>query len=135
MQDVTGRFTSPDNLLNLFQVEYASAAGVTGDYNNNGTVDAADYVVWRKNLNTSTTLPNDSTPGTVNQADYDIWRANFGRTPGAGSALLASDSSSSVPEPATAAMLLMGLVAIRYRACRHTSLSCSALRETVGQSG
>ena len=25
-----------------------AAAGVPGDYNHNGTVDAADYVVWRK---------------------------------------------------------------------------------------
>jgi hypothetical protein len=49
-----------------------------GDYNDNGTVDAADYAVWRNALNTMTTLPNDQTPGTVDQADYDVWKANFG---------------------------------------------------------
>ena len=26
-------------------------AGINGDYNNNGIVDAADYVVWRNRLN------------------------------------------------------------------------------------
>ena len=39
------------------------SAGVPGDYNNNGTVDAADYVLAQNN-NTATTLPNDATPGT-----------------------------------------------------------------------
>jgi hypothetical protein len=47
--------------------------GATGDYNNNGVVDAADYVLWRK----GGTLQNDPTPG-VQPADYGVWRANFG---------------------------------------------------------
>jgi hypothetical protein len=49
--------------------------GPTGDYNNNGVVDAADYVLWRK----GGTLQNDPTPG-VQPADYDVWRANFGKS-------------------------------------------------------
>jgi hypothetical protein len=53
-----------------------------GDYNNNGTVDAADYVLWRD----GGPLANEvDTPGTVNQADYTEWRARFGN-PGSGSA-------------------------------------------------
>jgi hypothetical protein len=79
------------------------SVGVTGDYNDNGVVDAADYVAWRNANNTSTVLPNDSTPGTVNQADYDVWRASFGRTSGAGAAL----ASAAVPEPSSAAILLL----------------------------
>ena len=58
------------------------AAATAGDYNANGTVDAADYTVWRDKLGSSTTLPNDSTPGTVVQADYDVWKSNFGMTGG-----------------------------------------------------
>ena len=42
---------------------------LTGDYNVNGTVDAADYVVWRK-----------GSGGTFTPADYGVWRANFGAT-------------------------------------------------------
>lgn len=54
---------------------------VFGDYNQNGVVDAADYVVWRK------TLANSVTPfsgadgdgdGVVDQDDYGVWRAHFG---------------------------------------------------------
>ncbi len=73
-------------------------AGVTGDYNNNGTVDAADYVVWRDNLNSSNTLPNDPTPGMVTQEDYTHWRAHFGETAGGGAS---SGQAAAVPEPGT----------------------------------
>jgi hypothetical protein len=79
---------------------------LTGDYNSNGVVDAADYVTWRNNLNQSVTLPNDSTPGTVTTADYNVWRANFGKTADVGGPL---GSGAAVPEPAT--LLLVTLAA------------------------
>ena len=47
--------------------------------------------------------------GTVNQADYDLWRSKFrqGRTPpGSGAAL--AFSTASVPEPASGILLLLG---------------------------
>jgi hypothetical protein len=110
MEDVKGRITTFDNLLNVLPVEFVTAAGITGDYSNNGVVDAADYVIWRDNLNTANTLPNDSTPGTVNQADYDAWRTNFGRTSGSGASQL-SGAASAVPEPATVLLLLMAAAA------------------------
>jgi hypothetical protein len=135
MEDVTGRFSTPDSLLNLLQVQFVTAAGVTGDYNNNGVVDAADYVVWRKNVNTATTLPNDSTPGTVNQADYEAWRANFGRTPGSASSLLGSAASSAqVPEPDTVSLLLLAMAAIASRRRGAASVSGSPRRQAMDKS-
>ena len=48
-----------------------SATVPAGDYNNNGAVDAADYVVWRD----GGPLQNETASiGTVDQADYDEWR-------------------------------------------------------------
>ena len=45
-----------------------------GDYNADGKVDAADYVVWRKKLGSGTSLGNgDDTPG-VGYDDYARWR-------------------------------------------------------------
>ncbi len=44
------------------------AAGLAGDYNCDGIVNAADYVVWRKSIGTA--------------SEYEAWRANFGATPG-----------------------------------------------------
>ncbi|HVT29348.1 MAG TPA: PEP-CTERM sorting domain-containing protein [Lacipirellulaceae bacterium] len=66
-------------VFDYYEVKSANAPA-NGDYNNDGVVDGADYVVWRKNLGASVTLPNDATPGTVTQADYDDWRANFAST-------------------------------------------------------
>jgi hypothetical protein len=70
-------------------------AGVPGDYNNNGVVDASDYVIWRN----GGPLQNEVsgvTSGNVTPEDYDAWRARFGNTSGSG-----AGSGSAVPEPAT----------------------------------
>jgi hypothetical protein len=60
----------------------AESTGLVGDYNGNGIVDAADYIVWRKNQGTTHMLPNDSIGGTIGAAQYDQWRAHFGQTAG-----------------------------------------------------
>jgi hypothetical protein len=69
---------------------------VPGDYNSDGTLDAADYTVWRDNLGNRVQLPNDDTPG-VDVDDYDRWKANFGST----AAEIASHSAlrTAIPEP------------------------------------
>jgi hypothetical protein len=73
-----------------------AAAGVAGDYNGNGIVDAADYVMWRNGDS-----PDDT------QAGYDLWRSRFGATSGSGSGL----GAAGVPEPASLVLLLLGLMA------------------------
>ena len=84
-------------------------SALLGDYNGDGTVDAADYVVWRKGLGT-----------TYTQDDYNTWRANFGATLGSGSSsafpLPPSPFDSAVPEPSAfvlAAMSAAGLLLLR----------------------
>jgi hypothetical protein len=72
---------------------------VPGDYNGNGKVDAADYVVWR---NGGPLLNEVDTPGTINAQDYTEWRSRFGN-PGSGGGLGAA-----VPEPPT--FLMIGLI-------------------------
>ena len=75
---------------------YAAAAGLPGDFNNDGKVDSADYATWRKN-SANASLPNDG--GAITQAArYTLWRSNFGTPSGAGTAL----SGGAVPEPGTA---------------------------------
>jgi hypothetical protein len=84
-----------------FLEELPIAKLVPGDYNNSGTVDAADYVVWRNNKGAGS-LPNEGgiSPGTIDAADYNYWRSRFGVQAifgaGAGSGLGASVA---VPEP------------------------------------
>ena len=48
------------------------AAGLPGDYSDDGMVNAADYTVWWDDLGLAITLPNDETPGTVDQVDYVV---------------------------------------------------------------
>jgi len=86
------------------KVDYLAAAMamLLGDYNENGVVDAADYVVWRNNFGSPTALPNDNSDG-VGQDDYTRWRANFGKSLSSGSASL----SAAAPEPSATAMLLV----------------------------
>jgi mannan endo-1,4-beta-mannosidase len=81
-----------------------SFAALPGDYNGNGTVDAADYTAWRDAMTAgATALPNDPTPGTVDETDFMYWRAHFGDVLGSG----ADAGQVAVPEPAAA--LLAGL--------------------------
>jgi hypothetical protein len=83
-----------------------AAPGLPGDYNQNGIVDAADYVLWRRGNGTIYT-----------QSDYNLWRATFGQTvPGSGSGS-SHVTQANVPEPATALLVAIGgaVVAIRRR--------------------
>jgi hypothetical protein len=123
VQDLALRFLTAEGTLRPGTVSYISEpGGVFGDYNGNGTVDAADYVAWRNALNTNTTLPNDSTPGTVTPEDYTVWRANFGRTGGAAAAVA---GSATVPEPSSLMFVLSAclvLCARRQRAMGSASV-------------
>jgi hypothetical protein len=52
-----------------------------GDFNLDGTVDAADEVVWRETEGSKTDLRADGNrDGRVDQADYNVWRSHFGQT-------------------------------------------------------
>lgn len=75
-------------------------AGVPGDFNNNGVVDAGDYVLWRKGGPLANQVDD---PNTVNQQDYEDWRARFGNPPGSGSGL----GASTIPEPATFVLYML----------------------------
>ena len=91
--------------INNFVLLPPVAPGVAGDYNGNGVVDAADYVLWRN----GGPLQNEvNTPGVVDASDYDAWRARFGNTSGSGSSL----GGGAVPEPSTIALAFFGLFAI-----------------------
>ncbi len=88
-------------------VTYISGpAGVMGDYNNNGAVDAADYVLWRNNG----PLQNEGvTPGTVTPEDYNFWRSRFGLMSGVGA------GPAAVPEPAAISITILFAAALLVR--------------------
>lgn len=72
-----------------------TAPVLDGDYNSDGTVDAADYIVWRK---------SDGS-----QSGYNTWRQSFGESMTAAGAIVGSHAGAyAVPEPGS---LLLGLMA------------------------
>jgi hypothetical protein len=83
------------------------------DYNLNGRVDAADFALWRKTFGQvgSGLAADGNNNGSIDQGDYDLWRMHFGQIvpPSAGQSSGASDglSTSSVPEPASAGLLVI----------------------------
>ena len=65
-----------------------SSTSAAGDFNNNGTVDAADYAQWRNSAGGNTALPNDRGLGTpIGNPHYDLWEAGFGNSGGGGNTL------------------------------------------------
>ncbi len=88
------------DLLNAFLYEMPAysvstirltAVGLAGDYNGDGTVNAADYTLWRD---------TDGTP-----AGYQAWRDNYGAT----------TVGSAVPEPGGVALLAALAIGFGYR--------------------
>jgi hypothetical protein len=86
-----------------FSIDMPGGGGVLGDYNDNGVVDAADYVLWR---NGGPLANEGDNPGTVEQADYEFWRSRFGAASGSGSVQAA------VPEPGTLLASVAGLFGV-----------------------
>jgi hypothetical protein len=65
-----------------FQLTFAPS-DLHGDYNRDGRVNAADYVLWRNTLGDSVSTAYAGADGNgnlvVDQPDYRIWKENFGR--------------------------------------------------------
>jgi hypothetical protein len=102
--DINAAYGTPGDVFVIPLSGLVVPGNISGDYNNSGTVDGADYVAWRNVVGTSTTLPNDPLGGTIGTPQYNQLRANFGKTNNSqGSAALAS-----VPEPSCAVLLILG---------------------------
>jgi probable HAF family extracellular repeat protein len=97
--------TSHPNIFGSYEV-IPDQTSLLGDYNNNGTVDAADYTVWRDGLGSTYTM-----------ADYDVWKSHFGQSLGSG-AIGSASALPAIPEPTSLALLLSitGLIIpVRHR--------------------
>jgi hypothetical protein len=76
--------------------DLSTLINVPGDFNEDGIVDAADYVVWRK------------TDGTA--SGYSEWRENFGQNANGGGG--AVEPIVAVPEPSAIVSVAAGLIAL-----------------------
>lgn len=91
------------------QIQYVSS-GLPGDFDHDGDVDGADFLVWQRG----------ESPGGATSGDLALWEANFG-APYNGAATAAAG----VPEPATLALLAVGAVLLAvFRRNRLKWYSC-----------
>jgi hypothetical protein len=89
-----------------------SGPALPGDYNLNHVVDAGDYVLWRKTVNTNVSPvyagADGDGNGVINGSDYTVWRLHFGNTGAAGEGTAVEVSSDS-DKPASAPLALFDI--------------------------
>jgi hypothetical protein len=93
------------DVINLdFGNRQLPVVALAGDYNRDGTVNAADLVVWRKTLGAQVTPfsgADGNGNGLIDEADYEVWRSHFGQTlppPAAGRGVANLVDPSAAPE-------------------------------------
>jgi hypothetical protein len=103
----------------------------SGDYNNDGIVDAADYTVWRNTLGQNADPEGSGADGNANGeidgGDYLFWKERYGDVVplGTGSGGLAT-----VPEPSALALSIMGcflILSTRHRPRGRAGLRAAAM--------
>lgn len=95
--------TSVDGTLGVDNLTLAGPMLLSGDYNDDGVVDTADYAAWRDNLGgPAGTLPNDTHDGPIGSDQYAAWRAAYGA---------AATPAAAAPEPSGRALFLLAATA------------------------
>ena len=91
----------------------AMSPGLSGDYNGNLKVDAADYAIWRKHsglMSGATAAEGDGNgDGEVDTSDLRLWQAQYGESIAASAGGI---GTSSVPEPGSILLALVGGLAM-----------------------
>jgi probable HAF family extracellular repeat protein len=109
-----GQITGQGLIGGQYHAYLLTPISLPGDFNHDGSVDAADYVVWRKGVGVAPTPDN-----------YNLWRANFGQTAGSGSGATGFDSAiATVPEPTTQTTFVAAIMLML--ACQRASTGSAA---------
>jgi serpin B len=84
-----GRIDDPTQTANELKPTFvpsvvpATAPALLGDYNVSGTVDAADYALWRATRGNTVTAfsgADGNGNGLIDRPDFQVWQSNFGAT-------------------------------------------------------
>ena len=125
--------------MGAFEFQSVVVFTLVGDYNSNGTVDAADYTVLRDTMGSTTDMRADGNGNhVIDEGDFLMWRSHFGEVmPLGGGAAAASASAQPVPAPsatATVAPILEAEVSAQASAVAPVeSAEASFSRQVGGQ--
>jgi hypothetical protein len=110
---VAGSFSHVNPLTSMIVRTNLMTNMADADYNNDGTVNAADYTIWRNTLGSTTMLDADGSgpsgvpDNLIDNFDYLFWKEHYGETvPGSG----AISGDLTVPEPNSAWLLAFGTI-------------------------
>jgi hypothetical protein len=101
---------------------------VAGDYDQDGDVDAADYVVWRDALEQGGPGRADGDHnGLTDAADYEVWRTHFGQLVPTG-----EPPTGAIPEPPTLMFAAVAVAWYRLYVAQRRTRSVFAPRGSIG---
>jgi uncharacterized lipoprotein YddW (UPF0748 family) len=110
-----------------------AAAPLAGDYNDDGAVDAADYAVWRAMFSQQVSPgigADGNGSGQIDAGDYVVWRRQMNSL-----ATGLSSGGTSIPEPATANLVLLALAGWLWsRGCKLRELRRAELQKPASKS-
>ncbi|MEM8946825.1 MAG: hypothetical protein AAGD11_16745 [Planctomycetota bacterium] len=107
-----------DNIV----IEGITILAEDADFDQDGDVDGADFLVWQRGVGTGTSLADGDAngDGQVDGSDLAVWQSQYANT-----ALMAQQAVAAVPEPTTTALMVSALSLVltgRRVANRHPHL-------------
>lgn len=124
-QTIPIRLVNPTTPVNQFNVSGPGNPAVTSivagsltigasadaDFNDDGQVDGADFLLWQRTLGTEAPDVDASGNGIVDAADLTAWRAAYGAT-------MINAAATAVPEPSASALAILTAATLRCGARR-----------------
>ncbi len=111
--------------LNQLILSHFQSSSSSGDFNGDGNVDAADFVIWRRGI----------ADGTMSTSEYDEWRTHFGKV---STIQINLTGESPVPEPPQSVFLLVAASIVHTRVRRSKrgidAVSKPSAKGTIGES-
>ncbi|MBN2559922.1 MAG: hypothetical protein JXQ75_03205, partial [Phycisphaerae bacterium] len=95
-----GDYFTVTGVYNAANYTLTADVGLPGDFDGDGDVDGADFLMWQRG----------ESPSPLSTSDLDDWKANFGTIPSAG-----TTNTLAVPEPAALFLLMLAMAAMPMR--------------------